>query len=85
MFEYSVDVDCAYFSLAKPISTTVCEEITPNVILEFDATKTLVGVELLFLRQLLLPDLEPLKRFLSQSSYHYLLENINAVKSAHNN
>lgn len=76
MFEYCADTDCAYYTLAKPISSTVCDELSENVILEFDATNTLVGVELLFIRQLFLPDLEPLKRFMSWDSYQNLLVNI---------
>lgn len=57
MFEYCADTDCAYYTLAKPISSTVCDE-------------------LLFIRQLFLPDLEPLKRFMSWDSYQNLLVNI---------
>jgi uncharacterized protein YuzE len=86
MFNYDPDVDCAYFSLTNPISTTVCEELCEIVILEYDATNTLVGVELLFIQQLFLPDLEPLKRFLPWNSYQELLVNVGKnkfVKTAH--
>ena len=86
MFEYCAESDCAYYTITKPISTTVCEEISPNVIVEFDANKRVIGVELLFLQQLFLPDLEPLKRFLSWDSYQDLLVNIGKnklVKLAH--
>lgn len=81
MFEYCDQTDCGYFSIANPISSTVCEEISPNVILEFDASNTLIGIELLFLQQIFLPDLEPLKRFLSWSNYQNLLVNIGKNKS----
>ena len=86
MFNYCADTDCAYFSLKNPISTTVCEEICENVIVEYDATNTLVGVELLFVQQLFLPDLEPLKRFLSWNSYQQLLVKVaenKLTKTAH--
>lgn len=84
MFNYSADVDCAYVNLAKPISTTVCEELSENIILEYDATNTLVGIELLFLRQLSLLDLESTRQFLSECSYRNLLKKIIEVKNAHN-
>lgn len=80
MFEYCADTDCAYYTLAKPISSTVCDELSENVLLEFDATNTLVGVELLFIQQLFLPDLETLSRFMSWDNYQNLLVNIQKYK-----
>lgn len=84
-FDYDSDIDCAYFTITKPISSTVCEELSENVILEFDATNTLVGVELLFIRQLFLPDLEPLKRFMSWNNYQKILVNIGKKRTQHLN
>ncbi|HET8687540.1 MAG TPA: DUF2283 domain-containing protein [Methanosarcina sp.] len=79
-FHYDPYVDCAYFAIHKPVSTTLCQPVSDNVIVEFDATKTLVGVELLWLQHLSHVDLEPLKRFLSWETYLELLENVGKHK-----
>lgn len=82
-FSYDPVVDCAYFTVNKPISTTLCESINDGVIVEFDATNTLIGVELFGLQHLSQVDLEPLKRFLSWQTYLKLLENVGKHKQTH--
>lgn len=72
-FHYDSDVDCAYFALAKPISTTLCEEVGSGVILEYDATQTPVGIELLGVETLSQYDLEPLRDKITPQNYVKLM------------
>jgi len=68
-FTHDPQVDCAYFAVAKPISTTVCEEVGSGVILEYDATQTIIGVELLNVETLSQYDLEPLREKITPQNY----------------
>jgi hypothetical protein len=47
----------------------LCEEVGSGVILEYDATQTLVGVELLGVETLSQHDLEPLREKITPQNY----------------
>ncbi len=70
---YDPQVDCAYLTLTNPISTTVCEEVGSGIILEYDATQTLIGVELLGVETLSQYDLEPIRSRVDDKTYVELL------------
>jgi uncharacterized protein YuzE len=70
---YDSQVDCAYITLAKPISTTVCEEVGSGIILEYDATQTIIGIELLGVKTLSQYDLELLSSRIDNKIYVNLL------------
>jgi uncharacterized protein YuzE len=72
-FSYDPSVDAGYFTLAKPISSTLCEEVGSGVIVEYDATQTVIGVELLGVTMLTPHDIEPLQPLVSKRNYADLL------------